>query len=157
MQLLLLLHLFTKLCIMLVIECVTSCALPPVAIHNRGGNRPPPVTSLPRHGLDSTFFFFFLYWIFNSIDILANIGCIKISNNFYFMFFFHTVHYNVVMLTFTWNLGCANNQMRFIISSVKPVLWLIVNLHHVLSDGTACNSLTSYAILHQLSQVIHRR
>ncbi len=29
---------------MLVIECVTSRALPPVAIHNRGGNRPPPAT-----------------------------------------------------------------------------------------------------------------
>ncbi len=35
------------------------------------------------------------------------------------------------------------------ILSVKPVLWLVVNLHHVLSDGAACNtqsrrSLTSY-------------
>ncbi len=45
---LLLLHLFTKLCIMLVIECVTSRAVPPVAINNRGGNRPPPVTRLSR-------------------------------------------------------------------------------------------------------------
>ncbi len=33
---------------MLVIKCVTSRALPPVAIDNRGGNRPPPVTRLSR-------------------------------------------------------------------------------------------------------------
>ncbi len=31
---------------MLVIKCVMSRALPPVAIDNRGGNRPPPVTRL---------------------------------------------------------------------------------------------------------------
>ncbi len=30
------------------------------------------------------------------------------------------------------------------ISSVKPVLWLVVNLHHVFSDGAAFN--TRYAI-----------
>ncbi len=33
---------------MIVIECVTSCALPLVAIDNRGDNRPPPVTQLSR-------------------------------------------------------------------------------------------------------------
>ncbi len=33
---------------MLIIKCVTSRALPPVAIDNRGDNRPPPVTRLSR-------------------------------------------------------------------------------------------------------------
>ncbi len=44
------------------------------------------------------------------------------------------------------------------ISSVKPVPWLVVNLHHLFSDGAAFNtqsrrSLTSDAISHSLSQL----
>ncbi len=46
------------------------------------------------------------------------------------------------------------------ISSEKPVLWLVVNLHHLLSDGAAFNtqshsSRTNYAIPRSLSKVIH--
>ncbi len=48
------------------------------------------------------------------------------------------------------------------ISSVKTVLWLEVNLHHLLSDGAAFTtqsrrSLTSYAISRALSHAIHLR
>ncbi len=59
-----------------------------------------------------------------------------------------------------WNNVCVHvckiglcNELHAIlmrISSVKPVLWLAVNLHHMLSNGAAvktqsCSSLTSYA------------
>ncbi len=48
------------------------------------------------------------------------------------------------------------------ISSVKTVLWLAVNLHHLFSNGVAFNtqsrrSLTSYAISRSLSHAIHLR
>ncbi len=48
------------------------------------------------------------------------------------------------------------------ISSVKTVLWLAVNLHHLFSNGAAFNtqsrrSLTSYAISRSLSHAIHLR
>ncbi len=44
------------------------------------------------------------------------------------------------------------------ISSVKPVLWLLINLHHLFSNGAAVNaqsrsSLTSYAISCSISQM----
>ncbi len=48
------------------------------------------------------------------------------------------------------------------ISSLKPVPWLAVNLHHLFSNGAAfntqsCRSLTSYAISHSWSKAIHLR
>ncbi len=48
------------------------------------------------------------------------------------------------------------------ISSVKPVPWLALNLHHLFSNGAAFNtqsrrSLTSYAISRSISQAIHLR
>ncbi len=48
------------------------------------------------------------------------------------------------------------------ISSVKTVLWLAINLHHLFSNGAAFNtqsrkSLTSYAISRSLSHAIHLR
>ncbi len=48
------------------------------------------------------------------------------------------------------------------ISSVKPALWLEINLHHLFSDGVAFNTqsrslLTSYAISRSLSHAIHLR
>ncbi len=57
------------------------------------------------------------------------------------------------------NIYCQKNlcaSMRF--SSVKPVLWLLINLHHLFSNGAAVNaqsrsSLTSYAISCSISQM----
>ncbi len=54
-------------------------------------------------------------------------------------------------MQFTVGLCDISHAMIMRISSVKPVLWLVVNLHQVLSDGAAFNtpsrrSLTSYAI-----------
>ncbi len=48
-------------------------------------------------------------------------------------------------------LGDISHAILMRISSVKPVLWLVVNLHHLFSDGAAFNtrsrrSLTSHAI-----------
>ncbi len=55
-------------------------------------------------------------------------------------------------------LGDISNAMIMCISSVKPVPWLAVNLHHLLSNGAAFNtpsrrSLTSYAISLSISQM----
>ncbi len=55
-------------------------------------------------------------------------------------------------------LGDISDTMIMRILSVKPVPWLAVNLHHLLSNGAAFNtqsrrSLTSYAILRSLSQM----
>ncbi len=54
------------------------------------------------------------------------------------------------------------NAMIMCISSVKLVLWLVVNLHHLLSDGAAFttqsrSSLTSYAISRPLSAMYRLR
>ncbi len=78
MQLILLLHLFTKLCIMLVIECVTSRALPPAAIHNLGGNRPPLVTAL-----FDTFTSLKQESASLSLKVWWCNGCIRMSNSLY--------------------------------------------------------------------------
>ncbi len=63
-----------------------------------------------------------------------------------------------------WKLGLHDKSHGIVkrISSVKPVLSLLVNIHHVLSDGAAFNtqsrrSLTSYAISRSLSEEIHLR
>ncbi len=61
-------------------------------------------------------------------------------------------------------LGLHDNLHAIVmrISSVKTVLWLAVNLHHLLSNGAAFNthsrrSLTSYAISRSISHAIHLR
>ncbi len=67
-------------------------------------------------------------------------------------------------ITGTWTVGLddISNTIVICISSVKPVPWLAVNLHHVLSKGGAFNtqsrsSLTSYVISRSISKVIHLR
>ncbi len=59
-------------------------------------------------------------------------------------------------------LGDISHAICMRISSVKPVPWLAVNLHHLFSNGAAFNtqsrsSLTSYAISRSLSQLNHLR
>ncbi len=39
------------------------------------------------------------------------------------------------------------------ISSVNPVLWLVVNLHHMLSDGAAFTTQESYDIAYKLRNI----
>ncbi len=62
--------------------------------------------------------------------------------------------------SYTSQLGLGDISHAIItrILSVKPVSWLAVNLHHLLSNGAAVNtqsrsSLTSYAISRPLSQM----
>ncbi len=65
----------------------------------------------------------------------------------------------VIRFKLNLGLGDISNTMIMRISSVKLVLWLVVNLHHLLSDGAAFNtqcrrSLTSYTTLSRsLSQM----
>ncbi len=56
---------------------------------------------------------------------------------------------------FELGLGDLSNTMIRYISSVKPVLWLVINIHHLLLNGEVFNtqshrSLTSYAISRSL-------
>ncbi len=59
-------------------------------------------------------------------------------------------------------LGDISHVIIMCISSVKPVPWLVVNLHHLLLNGAAINTqsqrpLTSYVISCSLSKAIHLR
>ncbi len=71
----------------------------------------------------------------------------------------HSSIYNICP-SFILGLGHISNDMIMRISSVKPVPWLVVNLHHLFSNRAAVNtqsrrSLTSYAISSSLSKAIH--
>ncbi len=66
------------------------------------------------------------------------------------------------IIHFPWCLGLGlghiSNDMIMRISSVKPVPWLALNLHHLFSNRAAVNtqsrrSLTSYAISRSLSKM----
>ncbi len=48
---------------------------------------------------------------------------------------------------FNVGLGDILHEIVMRISSVKPVPWLAVNLHHLFSNGAACSSQTSYAYI----------
>ncbi len=86
--------------------------------------------------------------------------CVRFQNIFY-------CSLNIQKHNFTGNwyilgLGDISHAILMCISSVKPVPWLAVNLHHLLSDGAAFNtqsrsSLTSYTISRSLSKAIHLR
>ncbi len=63
-------------------------------------------------------------------------------------------------LALTVGLHDISHAIVMRISSVMPVLWLVINLHHLFSNETAFNkqsrsSLTSYTISHSISNAIH--
>ncbi len=69
------------------------------------------------------------------------------------MFYYIYVEYYPICETWWWlGLGDILHAIVMRISSVKPVSWLAVNLHHLFSNGAAFNtqsrsSQTSYAYI----------
>ncbi len=88
--------------------------------------------------------------------------CVYVCMYMYIYIYIYIYYTRVYICMYMLGLGDIAHAILMRISSVKPVPWLAVNLHHLFSNGAAFNtqsrrSLTSYAISRSESKAIHLR